>query len=229
MPMIPAEASAVLIVEPDESIRMLIEVVLRHAGFRTHAVGAIEKAVELIAGDDIDVVVRDLNLARAERACVKQQLVGIAPELLKRTVLTTTAPDRVVEDVGAAKAFAVIRKPFDVEELVRVVRSCAQGAREYEDEEARVPPMNMHTVQRFVKSVPALRHALAAAMPTPCELLVRNEMRRTMRELAAVLYEASEIERNHARAAEFFAASVVAADLATGAKRTARLAARGNH
>jgi DNA-binding NtrC family response regulator len=220
---------AVLIVEPDESIRMMIEVVLRHADFRTHAVGAIEEAVELIAGDGIDVVVRDLNLARVERARAKQQLVGIAPELLKRTVLTTTAPDRVVEEVGAAKAFAVIRKPFDVEELVRVVRNCAQGAREHEDEEARVPPMNMHTVQHFVKSVPALRDALTAAMPTPHELLVRNEMRRTMRELADALYEASEIEHNHTRAAEFFAASVVAADLATGAKRTARAAARGNH
>jgi DNA-binding NtrC family response regulator len=210
---------SVAIIERDDSIRTMIEAVLGHAGFCTQAFGEIEEAAAFLETGDVDAIVRDLNLTRSERATAAQQLVSTAPELL-----------RVVDQTVAAKVFAVIRKPFDVDELVSVVRTCTRRSRESKEEEARVPSMNMHTVQRFVKSVPALRNVLSGGMPTPRELLLRNEMRRTIRQLAEALYEAAEAERNRTRAAAFFAASAVAADLAAGPARTARAASlRGDH
>lgn len=76
--------------------------------------------------------------------------------------------------------------------------------------------IDLHALQRFVAEVPALRDALSAPAGSQHELLLRGEIRETIRELSAALREAAEIERNGSRAAVFRAASVVAHDLAEG-------------
>jgi hypothetical protein len=77
------------------------------------------------------------------------------------------------------------------------------------------PGVDLHTLERFVASVPALRDALSAPMSSPCELLLLSEIRRTVRELSNALQVAADGEPNRVRAAVFLAASMVAADLAT--------------
>jgi hypothetical protein len=74
--------------------------------------------------------------------------------------------------------------------------------------------MDTTALQRFVTSIPSLRHMLAGRPSSSDELLLLVEMRRSMRELSAALREASEIEDNRMRAEAFRAAALVAAELA---------------
>lgn len=100
--------------------------------------------------------------------------------------------------------FAVIRKPLDLEELVRAVRAASAASEK----------VDLPALYRFVASVPSLREALAAPTVHPEELVLRREIRRTMLEFSGALEEAAEGEPNRTRAAMFLAASAVAAELA---------------
>jgi DNA-binding NtrC family response regulator len=209
----------VIIVETDEAIRKMLSVVLRRAGFSIRTVGDLDAAGVLFRRKQVDAVICDVNLAPARRKAALQQLAAADPALLSRTVLTTTASERVVQETIASIAFAVVRKPFDIPELVRAVTDCAHGGeeeREAAGHGGKVSPANLRTLQHFVANVPALRDVLRAPAPSPYEMLLRGEIRRTIQELSAALHQAAEIEGSGTRAAVFLAASAVAADLASG-------------
>jgi hypothetical protein len=122
---------------------------------------------------------------------------------LSRTVITTTAQERALNESEAGNAFAVIRKPFDIEELMRVVVECA-----------RQTAVDISTLQRFVTSLPSLRSVLTAPTPSPRELMLRGEMRRTILKLSVAFHAVAQTELSRTQAAAFLHASAAAAELA---------------
>lgn len=186
----------VLIVERDEPIRKMIAVLLRRAGFRTRSIARIDDTPSLFERKHFDVVVAD----------ALQPLAARGPALLARTVLVTTMAPPLLQ-VEPGTVFAVLRKPFDIDELVEAVRGCSRASREKR-------PVDVGRLRRFVADAPDLRRVLAAPSESPRELLLRSEMRRTMGELSEALHDAAELEPSRARADTFLAASAVAADLA---------------
>ena len=205
--------SVVLIIERDDSIRRMIGVLLRRAGFRVHAVSDVEAAEGMLARETVDAIVRDVSPA-------PRAFSATPADVLRKTIIVTTA--QAVDD---AAVFAVVRMPFDVHELVRLVTACALLTRE----ERLVPRVSMASLQQFVSSVPSLRRALAGTQSSPYELLLRVEMRRAILELSDALHEASRTERNRTRAAAFLAASMVAAELAGRPLVKPRPAMRAEH
>ncbi|HEV7920709.1 MAG TPA: response regulator [Thermoanaerobaculia bacterium] len=197
----------VLIIDPDESIRKMMSAVLRRAGFATRSVGTLNGAALLLSRTKVDAIVRDVNLAPAVRAEAMQQLAATAREILWRTVIATTSGP---VDLTAIECFAVIRKPFDIDQLVRVVRACVERNRTEEH-----VTMDVQALQRFVSNAADLRRVFAAPTASPRELLLRSEMRRTILELSAALSEAARAEPSRTRAAAFQTASAVAAELVT--------------
>lgn len=192
----------VLVIESDEAIRRMLSVVLQREGFRVRTAASAETAGALARAD---VIVRDVSLTPAARRESLRQLAAVPAEVRRRTIVATTG--RACDGMDV---FAVLRKPFDIDELVRTVIACAKRTRE----ERLVSSPSLASLQRFVSSVPSLRRILTAAQPSPRELLLRVEMRRAMAELSEVLQEASRAERDRARAAAFRAGAMVAADLA---------------
>ena len=77
--------------------------------------------------------------------------------------------------------------------------------------------VDLSALTRFVDSAPILSKLLAGAAVSSDELLLRNVMRRAIRQLSVALDEAAGLERSVARAAAYRAASLVAAELAGGA------------
>ncbi|HEX6085372.1 MAG TPA: hypothetical protein VF266_12655 [Thermoanaerobaculia bacterium] len=201
----------VLIIEGDDSLRRMIGAVLRRTGFRVHLVSEVEAAEGVLARERVDVIVRDVRARR--------ELAATPAGVLRKTIVATTG-----KGIDAATVFAVVRKPFDVEELVRLVTACAWRTRE----ERLAPRMSLDALRRFVSSVPSLRRALAEERPSAPEMLLRIEMRRAILALSDALHEASRIERNRTRAAAFLAASMVAEELARPPVAK-RCAARAQH
>jgi DNA-binding NtrC family response regulator len=117
----------VLVIDVDPGHRRLIAMVLERAGFKVTAVPDAATATDLLEEFAYCAVVRDLDFALARRERALEQLLSTPREILRRTVITTTAAARALNMIGPDKVFAVIGKPFQVAELVDAVHGCAQS------------------------------------------------------------------------------------------------------
>jgi len=201
---------AVLIIDPDHSIRQLIATMLRRAGFTVECASDGDGAGA--AERHFDAIVRDVSLTPRDREETLQELAGMAPQVLRRTVITATGPLSLLKRPAIPKPFAVLRKPFEIDALVETVRQCCKASVGRRDDGAG--QVSLSRLQRFVQSVPQMRELLAAEAGTMKELLLRHQLRLTALDLAHVLGEASVVEHDRVRAAVFRGAARVAAELA---------------
>lgn len=219
---------SVLIIDSDAVLRRLIAAVLEHAGFSTVAVNDLESATPMLKTSTFAAIVRDLNLAPAERRRSMQQFTATEPELLRRTVVTTTAQMGAETLIAAGTVFAILGKPFDIANLVTTVRACAHGSRDADrrgvrriasshqsrSESETEGAAKLDSLQRFAMSAPGLQHLLSVPLGGHREAALRTAMRRTLGELAATLRHAARVEASRRRAAAFREASTEAAELA---------------
>lgn len=226
----------VLIVERDEAVRTMVAALLRRAGFTTRGF-ADGEAIGADVEQSAAAIVRDVDLSARNRAAALEELERTPAEVLRRTVIMTTAPAAVVKNAALAKAFAVVRKPFEVAALVDAVRRCSEQSRQHrvrgqhrgtDREEGSAARVDVARVERFLRSVPKLRALLGRESRTTHELLLGSEMRRTTLELAKVLYAAAQIERDRKRAAVLLGAALAAEELAGRAPAPLQAAGR-NH
>ncbi len=117
----------VLIVDAEPLIRWSLAVGLRHGGFDTIAASTGAQAVALAGTSPRpDVILVDLDLFDADPAVLLADLKSVAPEC--RFVLMTTGEVNVFPDGSNT---GVIRKPFDLGDVVRLVRSLLEGTLPY--------------------------------------------------------------------------------------------------
>lgn len=196
-----------LVVERDDSTARMIAAVLGRIGFSVHAVATCEEARSILGERTFQVIVWELNLAPAMRQEALRLVAGVPRQALRRTILMTTAAESMLQEPCIAEAFAILRKPFEIRDLIDAAEGCA--AREShsapEDEAA-------DAVDRFVRDVPSLRKLLDASGGSKHELLVRGEMRQTIAALSSVLQHAAELEPPPKRR-RFLAAAEKAAEL----------------
>lgn len=221
---------AVLIIDPDEAIRHLLAALLGRAGFATEEAGDGD-GLQIAAARYFDVIIRDVDLTPRNRLRSLRELDGLAPEMLRRTVITTAAPASALERRMAARPFAVLSKPFDLDVVIETVRECCGHGRQRrhpvpaaapspDDEGSPIVSLidsstvDLTRLEGFVRSVPRLRALLAREASSMRELLLRNEVRRSALELSVLFDRAAQVEADGKRAAVFLGAAVVAADLA---------------
>ncbi|HYH05985.1 MAG TPA: response regulator [Thermoanaerobaculia bacterium] len=147
-------SGSVLIIDADHAIGSMIASLLARAGFDTRVVRDIEAAVPLLESVRFDVIVRDLNLAPAARSQSLQQLEATAPELLRRTIIATTARNSALQSSATTTVFAILGKPFNVDELVTLVTACANNSPNEGAEPRGRGSLELETLQRFVPPRP---------------------------------------------------------------------------
>jgi CheY-like chemotaxis protein len=114
----------VLIVEDDEAIASLVrQALLDEGGYEVRRAGDGVEALEVLSGWRPDVIVLDLMMPRMDgwRFRAEQRRLAIAADV---PVLVASASRRV-EGLDEDFAAAVIRKPFDLDELIRRVEELA--------------------------------------------------------------------------------------------------------
>jgi DNA-binding response OmpR family regulator len=128
----------VLVVDDDAAIRTLLALLCRREGWSVEL--APDGAAGLAAATTFvpDVIVLDLmmpgisgfdvlaELARRDAAMLRQVIVLTA---VSTAVLTALAPDENV--------FKLMRKPFDLQELIATIRACAEAHRAGASEQHR--------------------------------------------------------------------------------------------
>jgi two-component system, OmpR family, KDP operon response regulator KdpE len=116
-------AATVLVVEDDPSLRMLCRVNLELEGYRMLEAASIERAEEHLRASRVDVVLLDLHVGDRHGfellPLLREEYPRIGVCLLSGTSETDPPKQEGVDHF--------IRKPFDLDELSRTVRTLAAG------------------------------------------------------------------------------------------------------
>jgi len=115
----------ILIIDDEAFIRENVERVLKDEGYQVLAAADGGSARELVAGEEIDLALLDLNLGAENGIDVLRELKVVDPELL---VIVITGYGSVETAVEALKlgAFHYMKKPFKADALKLIVKLALQ-------------------------------------------------------------------------------------------------------
>ena len=116
----------VLIVEDDAAIRALLVAALKREPLEVHvAVDGLE-ALEHVRTNDYAVILLDLMMPRVSGYEFLTAYGQLHSSAVKPVVFVMTAFDAsMVRKLGAGTVHAIVNKPFNVEQVVEMVRDCA--------------------------------------------------------------------------------------------------------
>ena len=115
-------ATTVLVVDDDEALRMLCRVNLEIEGYSVLEAETLPAARDLLAGEQVDVVLLDLHIGNEDGMELLRELRAASPTLPVALFTGTADPTDIGED---ADADAVIRKPFALDDLGSTVARLA--------------------------------------------------------------------------------------------------------
>lgn len=116
----------VLVVDDDDAIRALVTRVLQRHQYSVDQASNGEEAMSKLRQSKFDVVVLDLMMPVMSGFDVIDQLSTESP--LQPVVVMSAASDRDFQRVtGAAVVQSILRKPFELTDLLEAVRRSANG------------------------------------------------------------------------------------------------------
>ena len=118
-----ASTPTVLIVDDDESLRLLCRVTLELEGYRIAEACSVGEAEHALAGENVDLVLLDVQVGADDGLTLMRSLRarGATPPVV---LLTGTAE---LDPATRLAADGVVPKPFQVDELLGVVRTLVRG------------------------------------------------------------------------------------------------------
>lgn len=117
---------SVLVVDDDGAIRSLLRTLLKRADAEVECVPDGDDALAQMSSHTYSVVILDLMLPTVDGFEVLQRVAETMPELLKRIIVLTAVSQSTLKQLHHEKAvWKVMRKPFDIDELLRSVVDCA--------------------------------------------------------------------------------------------------------
>lgn len=115
----------VLVLDDDASMRKLVSILLKRAGYRVDVVTKGNEAIKAIDAENYAAILLDLMMPYEGGMTVMNHLRASKPDLLKRVILVTAAPDTVLRSVSDG-IFGVVKKPFNASELTATVQKLTQ-------------------------------------------------------------------------------------------------------
>ena len=114
------EANTVLVVDDDESLRMLCRVNLEFEGYRVLEAPTVEIAQDLLRAESVDVILLDVHVGTGDGFRVLEDIRD------ERVALFTGSFQ--IDEQRAATVDAVLRKPFTLTELSETVGRLVSGS-----------------------------------------------------------------------------------------------------
>jgi CheY-like chemotaxis protein len=109
-----------LVLDDDTAMQKLVATLLRRGGYRADIVSAGNQAIEHLGKRRYDALLLDLMTPTEGGLTVIKHLREHDPGLLKKVVLVTASPESLLNAV-AGDVFAIVRKPFDPDELMSTI------------------------------------------------------------------------------------------------------------
>lgn len=121
----------ILVADDDQSIRQLVCTIVRREGFAVDCVADGAEAIEKLKEHDYAVILLDLMMPRMDGFGVIEYLKNHPPRIKPIVLIVTAYADQKFKQVDPNVVSGVIRKPFEVADLGRLIRLCITG---YDDE-----------------------------------------------------------------------------------------------
>lgn len=116
-----------LIVDDDRGLQGLFLTLLGREGFAVDSAPNGRLAFDYLKRRSYAVVLLDLMMPDVDGFELLQRLERDSPAILHRVIILTGASQCDVEQVDVQRIWGLIRKPFDIHELVGAARRCAEG------------------------------------------------------------------------------------------------------
>ena len=129
----PVSPRKVLVIDDDPALSMLFDALLSRVGFEVdHANDGGDGLAMLDGdgngdGDGYSAIILDLMMPNLGGLELLDHLSKAKPNILKKIIVATGASRAYLEKVDSRNIHALIRKPFDIEELVRAVLTCGEN------------------------------------------------------------------------------------------------------
>ena len=124
---LPGRKWSVLVVDDDPGLQGLFLTLLGRDGFAVDCAPDGRVAFEYLKRTSYSVILLDLMMPDVNGFERLQRLMRESPELLPRVIVMTGASQRVIESLDTSRLWGLIRKPFDIDDLLRSARACAAG------------------------------------------------------------------------------------------------------
>ncbi|WP_010630640.1 response regulator [Sporolactobacillus vineae] len=111
----------IMIVDDQPGIRLLLGEVLKNEGYTTLAAGNGTQALQMIAGQDVALVLLDLRLPGMSGTEVLKQIREHSPET-RIIIMTAYTNSEIAREAMESGAIACFSKPFDLAALVAAVK-----------------------------------------------------------------------------------------------------------
>lgn len=116
----------VLVLEDDESLRLVVSKALSRAGFEVRSTASLDTAINRMAAREADALVADVLLGRENFLDRIEELARLRPDA---PVVVMSAQTTAATAIGAVKsgAFEYLPKPFDLNDLVDIIKRALEG------------------------------------------------------------------------------------------------------
>lgn len=114
----------ILLVDDDEPIRLLITAICTRLNILVEWAGDGATALKMLRRRSYDALLLDLMLPQQNGFEVLRELRACLPAMLARTIILTAASDATLRDFDGGGTLVMLRKPFEIDDLVDALVSC---------------------------------------------------------------------------------------------------------
>src|SRR5581483_1753048 len=125
----PGSSATVLVVDDDQALRGFFTTLLKKKGFNVDVASDGRVAYDQLHRHNYSVILLDLMMPNVNGFELLDRMQRDSPNLLDRVIIMTGASQRVIENLDTSKVYGMIRKPFDMDQIVSSTVDCAKKSR----------------------------------------------------------------------------------------------------
>ncbi|MCM8757788.1 MAG: response regulator [Candidatus Omnitrophica bacterium] len=110
----------ILVVDDDLAVRDFLNRFLTMYGFKVKLVMSGQSAIEVLKEYDFDIVFLDIRMPYVDGIKTYQELINIKPNL-RFVLMSGYAVEDLIKDILNQDGVYFLKKPFDMEELNKVI------------------------------------------------------------------------------------------------------------
>lgn len=118
-----------LVVDDDPALRGLFTTLLTRRGFEVDCAPDGRLAFDQLERHTYSVILVDLMMPDVNGFELLARMHRESPMLLPRVIVMTGASQRAIQNLDTTDIWGLIRKPFDIDDLVTSAVECAEGRR----------------------------------------------------------------------------------------------------
>ena len=118
----------ILVVDDEQSLREVLSIMLKRAGYAVTSVADGEEAIEQLQKEIFDLVITDLRMPKVDGMDVLKAVKSSSPETVVLIITAFATADSAVEAMKQG-AYDYLTKPFQVDEVQLIIRNALEKRR----------------------------------------------------------------------------------------------------